>query len=83
MFASPQLDDEPGFARLESWSVQDGPESAFYFDGGDTVIGRQAVIGSSVWLTHSVAPHTVVTMEKPSLRIKGPPGREFIPDYQI
>ena len=24
--------------------------------GGDTVIGHHAVIGSNVWLTHSVAP---------------------------
>jgi serine O-acetyltransferase len=40
--------------------------------GGDTVIGHHAVIGSSVWLTHSVAPYTVVSLEKPSLRIKGP-----------
>jgi hypothetical protein len=41
------------------------------------------VIGSSVWLMHSVDPHTVVTMEKPSLRIKGPGTREFVPDFQI
>jgi serine O-acetyltransferase len=40
--------------------------------GGDTVIGHHAVIGSSVWLTHSVEPYTVVSMEKPSLRIKSP-----------
>jgi serine O-acetyltransferase len=40
--------------------------------GGDTVIGHHAVIGSSVWLTHSVDPYTVVSMEKPSLRIKSP-----------
>jgi serine O-acetyltransferase len=40
--------------------------------GGDTVLGHHAVIGSSVWLTHSVAPYTVVSLEKPSLRIKGP-----------
>src|SRR3989440_6408622 len=40
--------------------------------GGDTVIGHHAVIGSSVWLTHSVDPYTVVSMEKPSLRMKGP-----------
>ncbi len=40
--------------------------------GGDTVIGHHAVIGSSVWLTHGVDPYTVVSMEKPSLRIKGP-----------
>jgi serine O-acetyltransferase len=40
--------------------------------GGDTVIGHNAVVGSSVWLTHGVGPYTVVTIEKPSLRIKGP-----------
>ncbi len=40
--------------------------------GGDTVVGHHAVIGSSVWLTHGVGPYTVVTIEKPSLRIKGP-----------
>ncbi len=51
--------------------------------GGDTVIGHHAVIGSSVWLMHSVAPHTVVTMEKPSLRIKTPGTSDFAPDYQI
>ena len=51
--------------------------------GGDTVIGHHAVIGSSVWLTQSVAPHTVVSMEKPSLRIKGPTTQDFVPTYQI
>jgi serine O-acetyltransferase len=51
--------------------------------GGDTVIGKHAVIGSNVWLTQSVAPHTVVSLEKPSLRIKGPAGSEFVPNYQI
>lgn len=40
--------------------------------GGETVIGKNAVIGSSVWLTQSVPPRTVVTMDKPSLRIRGP-----------
>ena len=39
--------------------------------GGDTVIGHHAVVGSSVWLTHGVGPYTVVSLEKPSLRIKG------------
>jgi serine O-acetyltransferase len=52
--------------------------------GGDTVIGRGAVIGSNVWLTHSVAPGTVVSLEKPSLRIKGPGATDFVPgSYQI
>jgi serine O-acetyltransferase len=40
--------------------------------GGDTVIGHHAVVGSSVWLTHSVDAYTVVSMEKPSLRMKSP-----------
>ncbi len=40
--------------------------------GGDTVIGHHGVVGSSVWLTHSVEPFAVVTLEKPQLRIKNP-----------
>lgn len=51
--------------------------------GGDTVIGHHAVIGSSVWLTHSVDPYTVVSLEKPSLRMKGPDTRDLVPMYQI
>lgn len=47
--------------------------------GGDTVVGHHAVIGSSVWLTHGVEPYTVVTLEKPSLRIKGPEARQAKP----
>ena len=38
--------------------------------GGKTVIGHDAVVGSSVWLTHSVEPHTVVTIETPDLRLR-------------
>src|SRR5262245_6040225 len=52
--------------------------------GGDTVIGHHAVIGSNVWITHSVAPQTVVLLEKPSLRIRGPnPQMAHGLDYQI
>jgi serine O-acetyltransferase len=51
--------------------------------GGDTVIGHNAVIGSNVWLTHGVAPNTVVLLEKPSLRIKGPATADIVPNYQI
>jgi len=51
--------------------------------GGDTVVGHHAVIGSNVWLTHGVAPNTVVMLEKPHLRIKGPQTTEFVPNYQI
>jgi len=38
--------------------------------GGDTVVGHDSVVGSSVWLTHSVDPHTTVSMEKPKLRLR-------------
>jgi len=51
--------------------------------GGDTVIGHHAVIGSNVWLTQSVAPNTVVALEKPSLRMRGPSASGLVPDYQI
>jgi serine O-acetyltransferase len=52
--------------------------------GGDTVIGHHAVIGSSVWLTHSVDPYAVVTLEKPQLRIKSPESKvPGVLDYHI
>jgi serine O-acetyltransferase len=38
--------------------------------GGNTVIGHDAVIGSSVWLTHSVTPHATVVMETPRLKMR-------------
>ncbi len=44
--------------------------------GGDTTIGHHAVIGSNVWLTQSVAPYTVVVLEKPQLRMKSPESRK-------
>ena len=40
--------------------------------GGKTVVGHHAVIGSSVWLTSSVPPHTTVTLEKPRLNVRDP-----------
>lgn len=53
--------------------------------GGKTVIGHDSVIGSSVWLTQSVDPHTTVTMEKPRLRIRAELPDELKPEanYQI
>ena len=51
--------------------------------GGDTVIGHHAVVGSSVWLTQSVPPNTVVSLEKPSLRIKGPATENKGPGFGI
>ncbi|MDD3587750.1 MAG: serine acetyltransferase [Thermoguttaceae bacterium] len=38
--------------------------------GGNTVIGRGSVIGSSVWLIESVAPGTKVTIETPHLVVR-------------
>ncbi|MDA1050611.1 MAG: serine acetyltransferase [Planctomycetota bacterium] len=53
--------------------------------GGKTVIGHDSVIGSSVWLTKSVAPHTTVTIESPKLRIRAEVPDDLNPDanYQI
>jgi serine O-acetyltransferase len=53
--------------------------------GGKTTIGHHSVVGSSAWITRSIAPHTVVTIEDPRLRIRG--GNAMIDagvvDYQI
>lgn len=38
--------------------------------GGDTVIGHHSTIGASVSLYESVPPHTIVMLEKPSLRFR-------------
>jgi serine O-acetyltransferase len=38
--------------------------------GGQTVIGHHSVIGSSAWLTRSIAPYTTVTIESPQLRYR-------------
>ncbi|MEN0112105.1 MAG: serine acetyltransferase [Planctomycetota bacterium] len=38
--------------------------------GGETVVGHDAVVGSSVWLTHSVEPHATILIEKPRLRVR-------------
>jgi serine O-acetyltransferase len=52
--------------------------------GGLTVIGHDSVIGSSVWLTHSVEPHTTVVLEKPKLRMRGEyDAFEHVQNYQI
>jgi serine O-acetyltransferase len=41
--------------------------------GGETTIGHHAVVGSSAWLTRSVAPYTTVTIENPKLRYRESP----------
>ena len=50
--------------------------------GGDTVVGKAAVIGSNVWITQSVPPEMVVTLEKPNLRFRGPK-RDEVVNFQI
>jgi len=39
--------------------------------GGETVVGHDSVVGSSVWLTRSVEPHSTIVIEKPRLRVRG------------
>jgi serine O-acetyltransferase len=53
--------------------------------GGKTVVGHDSVIGSSVWLTQSVDPHTTVLLEKPKLRLRSDQPDELRPEmnYQI
>lgn len=53
--------------------------------GGRTIVGRDSVIGSSVWLTNSVDPSTTVIMEKPKLRMRNQSKSEFEPplDFQV
>ena len=38
--------------------------------GGETIIGHHSVIGSSAWITRSIAPYTIVTIEDPRLRYR-------------
>jgi serine O-acetyltransferase len=53
--------------------------------GGRTVVGHNSVIGSSVWLTRSVAPHTTVVLEAPNLRVRHDTPDDMRPElnYQI
>ena len=38
--------------------------------GGNTIVGHDSVVGSSVWLTQGVAPFTTVMLEKPKLKMR-------------
>jgi serine O-acetyltransferase len=51
--------------------------------GGRTVVGHHAVIGSSVWITASVAPHTTVVLEKPNLRVRSGMVDELRPELNF
>ena len=50
--------------------------------GGATRIGHDSVIGSNVWLTRSIDPHTTVVLERPKLRMRGESPQPEL-DYQI
>ncbi len=50
--------------------------------GGRTTIGHDAVIGSNVWLTSSVAPHTTVVLEKPHLKMHSDEPDDLRPEVQ-
>ena len=49
--------------------------------GGKTVVGHHAVVGSSAWITRSVAPYTTVTIEDPRLRYRNPSSQASRPDF--
>jgi serine O-acetyltransferase len=52
--------------------------------GGETVIGADSTIGASVFLTHSVPPHSLVVQEDPNVKILNKRDREgYMPDWQI
>lgn len=53
--------------------------------GGKTTLGHHSVVGSSVWLTRSIDPHTTVLLEKPNLRMRSERPDELNPEmnYQI
>ncbi len=51
--------------------------------GGKTVVGHDAVIGSNVWLTRSVDPHTTVVLEKPKLKMHSDEPDDLRPETQF
>jgi serine O-acetyltransferase len=55
--------------------------------GGQTIVGHHSVIGSSAWVTRSIAPYTKVTIETPRIReaTNGQAGTELVQslNYQI
>jgi len=51
--------------------------------GGNTTIGKGAVIGSSAWITESVAPGHVVVMDSPKLKVRSQLPVHFVNNYHI
>ena len=48
--------------------------------GGDTVIGEHSTIGASVFLTHSVPPHSLVIQEEANVKVTSKKDREKNPN---
>jgi serine O-acetyltransferase len=51
--------------------------------GGNTVVGHHTAVGSNVWLTQSVEPYSLVSLEKPLLRIRNKETQDWGTNYQI
>ena len=49
--------------------------------GGKTTIGHDTVLGSNIWLTHSVPPYSRVYNSQPSPNISV--SKEYVADYEI
>ena len=74
-------------ADVLAWTLAQGAEAESpLYERVDAerraVIGHDSVIGSNVWLTRSVDPHTTVVLEKPKLRMRGEAPEPGI-DWQI
>jgi serine O-acetyltransferase len=51
--------------------------------GGETVVGADSTIGASVFLTHSVPPHSLVVQDDPNVKIMNKKDRGPSLDFQI
>ena len=51
--------------------------------GGETVIGEGSTIGASVFLTHSVPPHSLVTFDNNDVNVKNKISAGTVLDFQI
>ncbi|MBQ3835796.1 MAG: serine acetyltransferase, partial [Treponema sp.] len=50
--------------------------------GGDTVIGKNSVIGGNTFVTKSVAPETIVSIKNQELKFK-PAARSVSPQEEV
>ena len=65
------VDESPrGIAVMVVVGVLVGLLSGLFGIGGGTVIGRDSVIGSNVFITHSIPPCTTVSVKSQELQFK-------------